>query len=236
MTRWAVVTVLLYVLLLGALLAGLGFVAFLPDTVTDYKEGGSYWRNLWNWAGDPAVVPLWLSLLLFALAQISLLVVPVRARQGLQIKPRHWIMPMLAAGFLMGLLVAAAGLCVWMVLQADPVFEWAMVQVAAALVFFWVLWFLAFRAFRFSTPDPRRWTARVTRCLLKGSILELVVAVTSHIWVRRRGDCSSPLFTFWAMAAGLAVALAAFGPGVFYLFADRKERMMSRKKREAAAS
>jgi hypothetical protein len=37
-----------------------------------------------------------------------------------------------------------------------------------------------------------------------GSILELLVAVPSHIIVRRRGDCCAPLGTFCGTATGIA--------------------------------
>ena len=67
----------------------------------------------------------------------------------------------------------------------------------------------------------RRFTATITNWLLKGSILEMVVAVPSHIIARQRGDCCAPGMTLIGLATGLSVALMAFGPGVFLLFAKR---------------
>ncbi len=61
--------------------------------------------------------------------------------------------------------------------------------------------------------------------LLRGSILELLVAVPSHIVVRQRGVCCAPAGTFWGITTGLAVMLLAFGPGVFFLYVARCRRL-----------
>jgi hypothetical protein len=60
--------------------------------------------------------------------------------------------------------------------------------------------------------------------LLRGSILELLIAVPSHIVARRRGDCCAPLLSFWGIATGVTVMLLAFGPGVFFLLVERVRR------------
>jgi hypothetical protein len=74
-------------------------------------------------------------------------------------------------------------------------------------------------------PTTRTLLKRMHRWLLRGSILELLVAVPSHIIVRRRGDCCAPLGTFWGIATGISVMLLCFGPGVFFLFVERFERL-----------
>jgi len=57
--------------------------------------------------------------------------------------------------------------------------------------------------------------------LLRGSVAELLVAVPTHVIVRRRDDCCAPAATFWGIVTGLSVLLLAFGPGVYFLFARR---------------
>lgn len=69
------------------------------------------------------------------------------------------------------------------------------------------------------------------RWLLRGSILEVIVAIPSHVIARRRDECCAPDFTLVGIIAGLSVALLSFGPGVFFLFAERV-----RSKRRAAPS
>src|SRR5207244_5274886 len=88
---------------------------------------------------------------------------------------------------------------------------------------FWSVWgWLFFRSAR--ADDPNVLTKRATRWLLRGSILELLVAIPSHIVVRNRHDCCAPMGTFWGITTGLAVMLLCFGPGVFFLFAERIQR------------
>jgi hypothetical protein len=89
---------------------------------------------------------------------------------------------------------------------------------------FWLPWTLVF--FRFArAADSELLLQRITRWLLRGSILELLVAVPSHIIVRRREDCCAPGGTFWGITMGLSVMLLCFGPAVFFLFAERFNRL-----------
>jgi hypothetical protein len=96
----------------------------------------------------------------------------------------------------------------------------------------WFIWALIFRrAARADAPDALM--KRLTRWLLRGSILELLVAVPSHVIVRRRDDCCAPAGTFWGIATGISVMLMCFGPGVYFLFVERFQRL---KPKESSAS
>ena len=66
---------------------------------------------------------------------------------------------------------------------------------------------------------------RQCRYLLKGSILELLVAVPTHIVARARDYCCAGFWTFLGIAFGVSVMLFSFGPGVFFLFAARWKRL-----------
>ena len=92
---------------------------------------------------------------------------------------------------------------------------------------FWIIWAVIFRSFA-KSDDPDALLKRITRWLLRGSILELLVAVPSHVIVRRRDDCCAPLGTFWGIATGISVMLLCFGPGVFFLFVERCRRLKPR--------
>ncbi|MCU0787347.1 MAG: hypothetical protein MUC91_04040, partial [Verrucomicrobia bacterium] len=82
------------------------------------------------------------------------------------------------------------------------------------ILIFWVFWGLLF--WRFARADaPAGMFQRCLNWLLRGSILELLIAVPSHIIVRRRGDCCAPGATFLGIVTGVAVMLLCFGPGVF---------------------
>ena len=88
------------------------------------------------------------------------------------------------------------------------------------LMLFWLVWALIF--FHYAQADaPDNLMRRATHWLLRASILELLVAVPSHIVVRQRGDCCAPFVTFWGIVTGISVMLLSFGPGVFFLFVRR---------------
>ncbi|HEY4951841.1 MAG TPA: hypothetical protein VII71_00470, partial [Verrucomicrobiae bacterium] len=73
--------------------------------------------------------------------------------------------------------------------------------------------------------SPDAVVKRATRWLLRGSILELIIAVPSHVIVRRRDDCCAPAGTFWGIVTGISVMLLCFGPGVFFLFVERFQKL-----------
>jgi hypothetical protein len=85
------------------------------------------------------------------------------------------------------------------------------------------VWALVFRRFLVS-DEPEALMRRLTRWLIRGSILELLVAVPSHVATRHRHDCCAPAVSFWGIATGITVMLLAFGPGVFFLFVERVRR------------
>jgi len=96
--------------------------------------------------------------------------------------------------------------------------------IITATALFWLFWGLIFYFFA-RKDDPQSLVKRSTRWLLRGSIAELLVAVPSHIFVRQRHDCCAPVATFWGITTGLSLLLVAFGPGVFFLFRERAERL-----------
>jgi len=93
------------------------------------------------------------------------------------------------------------------------------------VLIFWGIWALVFFRHLAQSDEPDAFLKRATRWLLRGSILELLIAVPSHVIVRRRDDCCAPLGTFWGITTGISVMLLCFGPGVFFLFVERCRKL-----------
>lgn len=84
----------------------------------------------------------------------------------------------------------------------------------------WLIWGIVFYK-SYTSANPRAFTSCITRWLLRGSILEMLVAIPSHIISRQREECCAPAITLIGIATGIAVALMSFGPGILFLFAQR---------------
>ncbi|MGA3131209.1 MAG: hypothetical protein ABSD59_10435 [Terracidiphilus sp.] len=85
-------------------------------------------------------------------------------------------------------------------------------------VILWVLWAVVFYLYFRKSGSS---IARAISWLLKGSVLELLIAVPCHVIVRRRDDCSAPVATSFGIVTGIAVMLLCFGPSVLFLFKKR---------------
>jgi hypothetical protein len=91
----------------------------------------------------------------------------------------------------------------------------------------WLAWAVLFYR-RYSPDTPGSVTEAITRWLLAGSILEILVAIPSHILSRHRDECCAPGFTLLGLITGISLAVMAFGPGIFLLLAARvKEKRMA---------
>jgi hypothetical protein len=216
MKRWAGLTVLLY----AALLAGLALpLAYL---------GGTSPPKLFEMYSDWG---FWTPIAVLALTQALLLGVPVQTARGRPVSRRTLLVPLIVSGFLVALLVAGFVLSVAFAIFGDPAMEGFFLVSVVWAVLGWIIWGILF--YRYSREAPAEgFTARLLGRLMKGSILELLVAVPSHVIVRNRGDCCAPAGTLLGIAAGLAVLLGSFGPGVFFLFARRMRQLRGKIGRE----
>lgn len=140
-----------------------------------------------------------------------------------KLKPRgHVAVSVTVASMLFALLAFAALTCLAAAFSVDKFFDWLW-WIWAAI---WVVWGAVFYLY------ARGSTERATRAvswLLKGSVLELLIAVPCHVWVRRRGDCSAPVLTSFGIVTGIAVMLLSFGPSVLLLYKKRLDGYAERK-------
>ncbi len=85
----------------------------------------------------------------------------------------------------------------------------------------WIAWGLAFNRY---VKDEESLAHKMISRLLAGSVLELLVAVPCHVYIRYKEECSAPIFSGWGIVTGIAVMFLALGPGVLLLYRKRLEQ------------
>lgn len=153
-------------------------------------------------------------------AQFALLRIPVAASSGRPVAQRSVWVTVIAAGFAMGLLVLGAVASLhefFNRLDGSSGFPLALVCGSISW-FFWAIYF------RRSTSGSNP-TQVIQKVLWRGSILELLIAVPTHIVARHRDYCCAGMMTFIGLTCGLAVMLFAFGPALYFLFIERWNRL-----------
>jgi len=239
MKRWAVLTVLLYALALLVLTLPVVLIAFggwgLKGDNLDIKEALGLYAQWGYW--------LWLAIMMAG--QALLLLLPINLAERRLPARRSLKTPVIVSAFLLANLCFAGLFSILCAIFTDNAFNsfdlfavfttgtqaaannsgwgtlWTMIL---TVLVFWVIWGVVFNRFA-KIGDPDSLVKRLTHWLLRGSILELLVAVPSHVIVRRRDDCCAPVGTFWGIATGISIMLLCFGPGVFFLFVERFQHL-----------
>ena len=221
MTKWAFVTVLLYISLVAIVFMPLvGWAAFYGEA--DASDILEVYTTCW----------FWLFCGIIMLIQALMLLFPIKTAPETP-KPQRLIwVPVVTAALLFSILVLGIVGSILMAIWGDDIlgdyFPWASF---AFVICCWNAWLFVFYRF-YRDIEAKTLFRRITTWLIRGSIVELLVAVPSHIIVRRRDECSAPGFTYFGIAAGLVIMALAFGPGLFFLFRERFEKMKPRSKRK----
>jgi|SRR5205807_27314 len=141
-------------------------------------------------------------------------------------EPRsHIFLSYLAGTVLTALLTFAVIGCIGFAVQGEKFGEGAF---ASPFLFFgiaWAFWGIVFYLFLRNSSTV---VDRIVSWLLRGSVLELLVAVPCHVIVRRRHECSAPMVTSFGIVTGIAIMLLSFGPGVLFLYRKRLDTYASR--------
>jgi hypothetical protein len=142
------------------------------------------------------------------------------------IRKRRAFLPVVLAAFLLTVLVVAVFLSLAEVFEMDEDAPlawgfWILIGVN------WIGWSLAFLV---TYAQHNRYTVarKLLSALFRGSLLELLVAIPSHIIVSRRPGCFVGMMTGLGVSGGIAVMLWAFGPGIILLFLRKRYRRESR--------
>ena len=211
MKRWGLVVTLLYAVVVLALLAPATLVLAMSskpafsDFMEFYQEFG-----LWIVAG------------FFILCQFALLTLSVDTTQKRMRSRTPIIVSTVATAILLAVITAVVLLSSTVVVSGEKNFpKVGLFSLPAILGVSWVVWAALFYLLYRNSDDP---VTNALAWLFRGSVLELLVAVPSHVIVRRRHDCCAPAVTGFGITSGIAIMLISFGPSVMLLFKKRMEK------------
>jgi hypothetical protein len=212
MRKWGIVISVFYAVIVVGLLAPAGLrLAMAGSDAPFFKTLGEMYTEWLVWAAIVALIG----------GQAILLFLSVDTSQK-RLKPRtHLAVSVVAGSMLFALLSFAAISAGGAAVAGDKFFDWfwdTEMEVVWIFLAIWLVWGVLFYLYFRNSAAV---TTRIVSWLLKGSVLELLIAVPCHVWVRRRGDCSAPMATSFGIVTGIAVMLLAFGPSVLLLYKKR---------------
>jgi hypothetical protein len=201
--RWVYVVAGIYLLLFGGLLTT------------------PLWL-VWLWGGDSGNrIQLAVLVLVLVLSGLTLMIVPVRTARRRPVTRRSVWLPIIGSGLLMGCLFFGGGMAVGE-FASEKLDITNQLLIAAGII--WILWSGIFIWITFSV-DPAGIGMKLHRWLIAGSVLELLVAVPTHIVVRRRSDCCAGFATGLGICIGVVIMFVAFGPSILLLYYRRRKQI-----------
>jgi len=213
MKRWVLVVLALYLLVLLVLTVPVALLAFAPKAGTQDIIKTYHFLFYWLWVG------------VMLLGQAALLFVPVQVANRRPVARRSLLWPIVTAGLMMGGLAVGALYSLYEFVMRDKALDgWFWWAGIGAGVLIWGVWSVLFYRSSLSA-NPADEISRQCRLMLRGSILELLVAVPTHIVARSRDYCCAGFMTFIGLTLGLSVMLFSYGPAVFFLYAERWRRL-----------
>ena len=217
--RWALLTVLLYLLTIFILSGPIVFACFVERSHTlTFNDVQEFYGDVFKtWQ-------CWAALGVIGVLQALVLLAPIHIARQRPISRAPWIWLALTAGLLMGLLFVALGTALFEALFFDKGSPEIFILVAVGGGLTWLISAIVFMRYATMNDDSARIVRTVDR-LIAGSVAELLVAVPCHVYVRNQKYCCAGFGTFFGIATGLSVLLFAFGPGVFFLFVKRVRRL-----------
>jgi hypothetical protein len=216
MRKWGIIITLFYALIVLGLLVPIavplaeGPSPFSPDFYKALQEICGWW-GLWM---PVAVVLCGQAILLFLSVDTSFK----------RLKPRaHIAFSCIVASLLFALLTFAGIGSLGAAAYSDKFVDRYWTSAAQAMGYcgiLWVLWGILFYLYFRNSINVN---TRAVSWLLKGSVLELLIAIPCHVIVRRREHCCAPLATSFGIVTGIAVMLLCFGPSILLLYKKRMD-------------
>lgn len=218
MRKWGVVISVFYALIVLGVLVPVGVMLVGKDLqdLPKLPQGVIEVYQAWG---------TWIPIAAVLSGQVLLLFLSVDTSWR-RLKPRtHILVSCVVAGMLVALLTCALVFSLKAGIQGDKydhIGERTITdaQFLGFACFLWLCWGFVFFAYLRNSSEV---VTRIVSWLLRGSVLELLVAVPCHVIVRRRDDCSAPGVTSFGIVTGIAVMLLSFGPSVLLLYKKRLE-------------
>ena len=214
---WVYLVVALYVGLLG-------MITFMPLLATVYSSAAQSWNH--------TILNL-VSGVIFAGFMLflggSLLYIPISLHWDRPVTQRSIIFPIIGSATAAMMLFSGGAMAFHEGIfggeeEKNGVIVGILFLIATGAV--WLVWVVVFGMLSHSL-DPMSLSNRMYRTLLMGSVLELFVAIMSHIVARRRSECCAGIPSAIGIGVGFIVMLVALGPAVFFLFHRRFKQVYS---------
>ncbi len=224
MRRWGIAVSVFYAaVVMGFLLPGVlflnpegeaNFIANYLEALSLYPETISDSKSIWALYIWPLMLVGGNALLLFLSVDTSWQRLRPRRHLAFTIAVIAMFAALLSSSAIWSLIAGIFGDDggVWLSLTNWVIACWAVL---------WALWAIVFYVY-YKTRTMR--LEKALSWLLKGSVLELLIAVSAHVVVRQRNECSAPFATSFGIVTGIAIMLMCFGPGVLALYKRRMAR------------
>jgi hypothetical protein len=226
MRKWGILITTLYATILIALLTP-GLILFADKTATWSSATRKAFEifSPWPW--------FWIFLVVLVGSQAMLLFLSVETSHR-RLKPRTHILVSVAITSMLTALLTMCG--IWSLGVATksnfaPAVTENIFYLLACWAAVWGAWGVVFYLYLRNSSAP---VTRLASWLLKGSVLELLIAVPCHVMVRRRDDCCAPVYTSFGITTGIAIMLLSFGPGVLLLYKKRLDSYSHRANQPSA--
>ena len=209
MKKWGAVITLFYGIVVVALSGPVAALLFVNTELADLKKFYA------------SSIP-WICAVLVMLGAALLLFLSVDTTQKRLMPRTHILISTLTVGLFMGILTVAIGLAIGFAIRGDRFLpdDLSVLEVVAIFVIPWCVWGIVFYRLCRNSADP---ISRGMSWMLRGSVLELLIAVPAHVIMRRRNDCSAPVINSFGIASGIAIMLLSFGPSVLLLYKKRMD-------------
>ncbi len=226
MRNWGVVVTAFYVFIL-LILFGVG-IEFLTEDwwAHDWKSHTGIYDHVYA-----ALIPT----AFLVCGQVLLLFLSVDTSWRRLNPQRHAKVTAGLVGFMVSILTLGVFFAVAMAYSGDkfniPIFEdidsegWQLVIFLATIAVIWSIWGMLFYTYSKRASNV---VDSAVNWLIKGSVLELLVAVPCHIIVRQREWCCAQYVSAYGIAAGIAIMLMAFGPSSLLLYKRKLDEYRDR--------